>query len=121
MTPQIAHKESDFEAFIVSEMTADGSWIGGDPRGDDAYLGLYVEDVIAFVKATQPKKWERLTGLAGGEPQAATGPVKARGRPARQARGRPGAAGWDLRARGEPEPLPVEAGAFDRPRHRGTL
>lgn len=71
MTSQIAHREADFETLIVSELTADGSWIGGDPHGYDAALGLYSEDVIAFVKQTQPKRWERLIGLAGGE-QAAT-------------------------------------------------
>lgn len=71
MTPQIAHREADFEALIVSELTADGSWIGGDPHGYDSALGLYVEDVTAFVKQTQPKRWERLVGLAGGEQAAA--------------------------------------------------
>ncbi|WP_249010488.1 type I restriction endonuclease subunit R [Conexibacter sp. DBS9H8] len=76
MTAKIAHTEETFEALIVSEMTVDGSWITGDPHGYDPTLGLYPEDVLAFVKQTQPKKWARLVGLAGGEKPAETSLTK---------------------------------------------
>jgi type I restriction enzyme R subunit len=68
--PVIPDTEADFERLIVSEMTADGDWLTGDPAGYDAELGLYSADLIAFVSATQAKKWQRLVGLSGGEAQA---------------------------------------------------
>ena len=70
MTASIPHTERAFEELIVAELTADGSWIGGDPTGYDAALGLYPEDVVGFVTETQQQRWGRLVKLAGGEPEA---------------------------------------------------
>ncbi|MHB8657730.1 MAG: type I restriction endonuclease subunit R [Solirubrobacteraceae bacterium] len=70
MAASIPHTEQAFEELIVAEMTADGSWIGGDPKQYDATLGLYPEDVAAFVIETQPKKWDRLLKLLGTDADA---------------------------------------------------
>ena len=69
MSP-ISHTERAFEELIVAELTADGSWIEGDPKRYDATLGLYSEDVTAFVSQTQSKQWDRLVKLSGSETQA---------------------------------------------------
>ncbi len=70
MPAAIHHTERAFEELIVAELTADGSWLGGDPAGYDAALGLYSEDVVGFVTETQQQRWERLVKLTGGEPEA---------------------------------------------------
>jgi len=70
MAATIPHSERAFEELIVAELTADGSWIAGDPNGYDAALGLYPEDVVAFVTETQLARWTRLVKLSGGEPDA---------------------------------------------------
>ncbi|MGO9956646.1 MAG: type I restriction endonuclease subunit R [Solirubrobacteraceae bacterium] len=70
MASPISHTEQAFEELIVAEMTEDGSWIGGDPNGYDGTLALYPEDVTGFVMETQPKRWERLVKLSGGEEPA---------------------------------------------------
>jgi len=64
------HTEAAFETLIVSAMTADGSWVGGDPKDYDAQLGLYPADVTDFIAATQPKQWAKLASIAGGEDKA---------------------------------------------------
>ena len=51
------HTEAAFENLIVSEMTGAGGWEGGDPRHYDAHLGLYPDDAVDFIVATQSKKW----------------------------------------------------------------
>ncbi|MEV4422746.1 type I restriction endonuclease [Patulibacter sp. NPDC049589] len=68
MSP-LDHSESAFEALIVAEL-ADAGWRTGDPKDYDAHLGLYADDVVAFVTATQPKAWNRLVKLAGGDAPA---------------------------------------------------
>jgi type I restriction enzyme, R subunit len=70
MPSAIPDTERAFEALIVSEMTADGRWLGGDPVKYDTGLGLYTEDVIAFVTEAQPRQWERLVRLVGDEESA---------------------------------------------------
>src|SRR4051794_34184960 len=70
MTLPLDHTESAFERLIVGELTGAGGWAEGDPRRYDATIGLYHDDAVAFVVDTQPKKWERLLALAGGEAPA---------------------------------------------------
>ncbi|HEY4277551.1 MAG TPA: type I restriction endonuclease [Conexibacter sp.] len=72
-----AHTESAFEKLIVREMATSGGWLGeitdGAPseyKGYDATLGLYSDDLVAFVKDTQGKTWDTLAGLAGSEQTA---------------------------------------------------
>ncbi|MCW2984213.1 MAG: type restriction endonuclease subunit [Conexibacter sp.] len=63
----IPSAEKDFEALIVAELTGGGGWESGDPKNYDPQLGLYSDDAVAFIRDTQPKKWERLEKLCGGE------------------------------------------------------
>jgi type I restriction enzyme, R subunit len=72
----VDHTETGFEKLIVREMI-DAGWLGeyptdeapSDHRNYDARLGLYPADLVAFVKDTQPKKWERLVSVSGGDAQ----------------------------------------------------
>lgn len=52
------HKENVFETEIVESLCS-GEWIEGESKGYDKELALYSEDVIAFVKATQPEQYEK--------------------------------------------------------------
>jgi hypothetical protein len=64
------HTEAAFETLIVSAMTADGRWVGGDPKDYDPHLGLYPADAVDFIVATQPKKSAKLVSIAGGGAKA---------------------------------------------------
>lgn len=57
------HKEIDFENDIEQALTSVGGYLKGDAAGYDANAGLFPQDVLAFVQATQPKVWERLEKL----------------------------------------------------------
>ena len=68
----IPHTELAFEALIVAELTGTGGWTSGEPSAYYADLGLYPEDALVFVVRTQPRRWERLVKLSGGEAAART-------------------------------------------------
>lgn len=74
-----AHTESAFERLIVHEMVSAGGWLGEvtdaaptEHAGYDAALGLYADDLIAFVKATQDRAWDKLVAIAGSGDAART-------------------------------------------------
>jgi type I restriction enzyme R subunit len=52
------HKENVFETEIVESLCSN-EWIEGSSQGYDKELALYPEDVIAFVKKTQPEQYEK--------------------------------------------------------------
>jgi type I restriction enzyme R subunit len=52
------HKENVFETEIVESLCS-GEWTEGESKGYDKELALYTEDVIAFVKNTQPEQYEK--------------------------------------------------------------
>ena len=52
--------EAAFEASIESDLLAAG-WGKVDPAGYDRAAGLVPDEVIAFVRASQPKAWEQLS------------------------------------------------------------
>lgn len=54
-----AHHEAHFERYIVGKLEAQG-WLVGDTRHYDTEYALYPDDLIAWLEATQPEKWERL-------------------------------------------------------------
>lgn len=54
-----AHREKYFEEYVVKQLAARG-WKVGDTSGYDQNHVLYPEDLVGWVKATQPKKWEKL-------------------------------------------------------------
>src|SRR5690349_715233 len=53
------HKEIHFESDIVKHLASHG-WLEGDPSKYDRELALYPEDVIGWIKDSQPKTWEKL-------------------------------------------------------------
>ncbi|MEX0899805.1 MAG: DEAD/DEAH box helicase family protein [Gammaproteobacteria bacterium] len=63
-----AHRERYFEEYIVKQLVARG-WKVGDTAGYDQNYALYPEDLVEWVKATQPKRWDKL--VAGNGDKAA--------------------------------------------------
>lgn len=59
-----AHQEKHFEAYIVRQLIARG-WLVGDTTDYDQNFALFPEDLAEWVKATQPKKWEKLVAGNG--------------------------------------------------------
>ncbi len=59
-----AHCEKYFEEYIVQQLAAQG-WKVGDTSGYDQNHALYPEDLVTWLQATQPKKWERLVAGNG--------------------------------------------------------
>ena len=76
MNRVLPHTELAFEQLIVSELTSTGGWDTGDPAAYDREVGLYSDDVVTFITTTQPKKWERLSKLSGGEAAARAAVLK---------------------------------------------
>ncbi|MFN8205339.1 MAG: type I restriction endonuclease [Solirubrobacteraceae bacterium] len=78
MTATLETTENAFEREVVRELLGPSGWIGEDPdagppqdwRRVDPGLGLLSDDLAAFVADSQPKAWERLSGLCGGEAAA---------------------------------------------------
>ncbi|WP_445946286.1 type I restriction endonuclease subunit R [Shewanella sp.] len=50
-------------------MMANG-WVLGSPEGYNRESALYEQDVLAFVKATQPKEWQKLCKVYPNEPES---------------------------------------------------
>ena len=59
-----AHREKYFEEYIVKQLAARG-WKVGDASGYDQNHALYPEDLVDWIRATQPKKWEKLVAGNG--------------------------------------------------------
>jgi len=62
-------KESAFEANIEAHLLRDG-WHQLDPASYDRKMGVFGNEVIAFVQASQPKAWQQLVTRHGGESTA---------------------------------------------------
>lgn len=58
------HREKPFEDFIAGYLM-DHGWIAGDPKLWNRQLALDTANLFAFIEASQPKKWQRLTGVHG--------------------------------------------------------
>lgn len=52
------HKEDIFESELVADLCTRG-WVLGDASGYDKALALYPEDLIAFIKTTQPDEYDK--------------------------------------------------------------
>lgn len=63
------HKEKTFEEEVVAELCTRG-WAGGKASGYDRQLGLYSEDVIEWIKQTQPKVWAKIKADRNGQAEA---------------------------------------------------
>jgi type I restriction enzyme R subunit len=59
-------KESAFEANIEAHLLANG-WRSVAPAAYDRKAGIFGDEVIAFVQASQPKAWQQLVTRHGGE------------------------------------------------------
>lgn len=61
-----AHYEHHLETYLVERLHCSG-WKVGESKNYHTEYALYPEDLIAWIKATQPKKWEKLYALNGSE------------------------------------------------------
>ena len=59
-----AHRERYFEEYVVNQLAARG-WLVGDTSGYDQNHALYPEDLVEWIKSTQPKTWEKLVAGNG--------------------------------------------------------
>jgi type I restriction enzyme, R subunit len=64
------HKEITFETEIVDYLTQH-EWIEGTSEGYDKALALYPEDLITYIKTTQPKEYEKFEKRHPGNTDAA--------------------------------------------------
>ncbi|RME58605.1 type I restriction endonuclease subunit R, partial [Candidatus Parcubacteria bacterium] len=60
------HHEVNLEAHIVEQLTKQG-WQEGEAAKYDRASALYPEDVIGWVKASQPEAWEKLERSHGAD------------------------------------------------------
>ena len=58
------HKENKFETEIV-EYLSSTSWIEGTSQGYDKELALYPDDLLTFIKTTQPQAYEKMAKREG--------------------------------------------------------
>jgi len=54
--------ERTFQNDVVTQLREQG-WLEGSPEGYNRELGLYEEDLLGFVKESQPKQWEKYSKL----------------------------------------------------------
>jgi type I restriction enzyme R subunit len=59
------HTERDFEAAIEAGLIGAGSYVKRQPTAYDEALALFPDDVIGFLKDSQPAKWGQLEALLG--------------------------------------------------------
>jgi type I restriction enzyme, R subunit len=64
------HQEIAFEDAIEHALTGRG-WAIGDKKSYDVARGLDPAQLIMFVRATQPKAWQKLVQIRGGDEAAA--------------------------------------------------
>ncbi len=57
------HDETAFETAIEHGLTTQGGFTKGDPKDFNETLALFPNDVIAFLKETQPNRWSQLEKL----------------------------------------------------------
>lgn len=58
------HKENVFETEIIDYLTSNG-WIEGTSQGYDEDLALYPEDLLTYIKSTQPEAYEKMLKREG--------------------------------------------------------
>jgi len=57
------HTEHAFETAIEHHLTTAGGYEKGDPEAFDPERGLFSQDVLTFIRETQPKEWEYLANI----------------------------------------------------------
>ncbi|GHB67746.1 type I restriction-modification system, restriction (R) subunit [Psychrosphaera saromensis] len=63
-------QEVVFQNDILDQMQSH-AWLLGESKNYDKELALYPEDVISFIKATQPEQWEKQLGIHPKNPEEA--------------------------------------------------
>lgn len=58
------HHETHFEAYVVQKLVGKG-WLLGKSDAYDKDYALYPEDLVGWLKDTQPAKWDKLVALNG--------------------------------------------------------
>ena len=54
------HSEFFFEQAIEHSLTTVGGYVKGNPKDYDPRIALFPKDVVAFIRETQPKIWDRI-------------------------------------------------------------
>jgi len=62
-----ATKERNFEDEVIASLVEAGGWLLGTAGGIDLTTGINPSDLLAFVRATQPDKWDRYLVQFGGD------------------------------------------------------
>lgn len=57
------HTEHAFETAIEHGLITQGGYAKGDPKGFDTATALFPDDVIAFIRASQPARWDALEAM----------------------------------------------------------
>ena len=57
------HTEHAFETAIEYHLTTSGGYVKDSPETFDPERGLFPNEVLTFIKETQPKEWEYLANL----------------------------------------------------------
>jgi type I restriction enzyme R subunit len=64
--PDFDHKEAKLEEAIEYYLTTEGGYEKGDGKAFDRELALMPETLLSFIRATQPKKWQKYETIFGG-------------------------------------------------------
>ena len=67
--------EAAFEGNIEAHLASSG-WVSVSPSSYDRDLGLFPDEVISFIRESQPKAWQQLVSRHGGEATAVQRVVK---------------------------------------------
>lgn len=65
-----AHHEVHLESYVVKKLVESG-WVEGPSSHYDPVRALYPQDVVSWIKVSQPQTWEKLTRLNGGDVEKA--------------------------------------------------
>lgn len=57
------HTEHAFETAIEHGLINHGGYVKGDPKGFDPATALFPDEVIAFIRASQPGRWDQLEAM----------------------------------------------------------
>ncbi|WP_029653499.1 type I restriction endonuclease subunit R [Marinobacter daepoensis] len=63
-------QEAVFQNEVIKQLLANG-WLLGKPAGYNRELALYEEDLLGFVKETQPEQWQKYCKLYPNDPEKA--------------------------------------------------
>ena len=57
--------EHTFEAAIEQDLLKNGGYTIGDPKTYSTELGFFKDEILEFLQRSQPKKWEKISGIHG--------------------------------------------------------